>query len=209
MRKERLGKFRFAAGFGPWPLWYRCSALRGQDKIPASLNLFQAFSFRNCISCLFKCDDLVCIDLCRIPVNKSIKSRLEWRKCSDLYETVSTSFLYACSLEQNAGKVYFFKFFLLFTLILENPLCLSESIGRRVWDLQTLLSALYRFHWIFISWKINFLVYNFSGGHVSIPQVTHAWHSGVSCCQCRRRGKSCQSKQLTLHWPLRGNVTKS
>ena len=83
-------------------------------------------------------------------------------------------------------------------LYLENPLCLSESIGRRVWDLQTLLSAWYRFHWILILWIIIFLVYNFLGGHVSIPQVTHAWHSGVSCCQCRRRGKSCQPKQLTL-----------
>ena len=199
VRKERLRKFRLVAGFEPWPLRYRCSALRGQDKIPASLNFFQAFSFRNCISCVFKCDDLVCIDLSRIPVNKGIKSMLGWRKCSDLYEIVSTSFLYAGSLERNAGKVYFFKFFLLFTFILENPLCLSESIGRRVWNLQTLLSAWYRFHWTLILWIINFLVYNFSGGHVSIPQVAHAWHSGISCCQCRRRGKSCQSKQLTLN----------
>ena len=123
MRKERLGKFRLAAGFEPWPLRYRCSALRGQDKIPASLNFFQAFSYRNCISCVFKCDDLVCMDLSRIPVNKGIKSMLGWRKCSDLYEIVHPSLhlISFCLLTgADCGKGLF-KFFPVFTLIFGEP----------------------------------------------------------------------------------------
>ena len=49
------------------------------------------------------------IDLSHIPVNKGTNSRLWWTKYSDLYEIFHPSlslFLYVCSLERNAVKVY-------------------------------------------------------------------------------------------------------
>ena len=54
--------------------------------------------------------DYIPVDLSRIPVNKGTNSRLRLTNtviCRKLSTRVSSSFLYICSLECNAGKVYY------------------------------------------------------------------------------------------------------
>ena len=64
------------------------------------------------------------IDLSRIPVNKGTNSRLGWTKysnCMKLSTRASSSFLYVCSLERNAGKVYLVCLFNLYSLLKMFP----------------------------------------------------------------------------------------
>ena len=52
-------------------------------------------------------------DHSRIPVNKGTNWRLGWTNtviCMKLFTRPSTSFLYVCSLERNAGKVYWINY---------------------------------------------------------------------------------------------------
>ena len=69
LRKEILKKFRLVRDSNPWPLRYRCSVLpiqlercTGIAEVKGS-NLVQAWIlsgfFRNCKSCVYKCDDLL------------------------------------------------------------------------------------------------------------------------------------------------------